>query len=87
VSTESASGVWRRGAGSGLGARLLLLLIDGYRLILSPVLGGHCRFVPSCSVYAQEAISRHGARRGLALSLRRLMRCQPFHRGGIDPVP
>ncbi len=86
MSTESASGAWRRGAGSGLD-RLLLLLIDGYRLILSPVLGGHCRFVPSCSVYAQEAISRHGARRGLALSLRRLMRCQPFHRGGIDPVP
>jgi hypothetical protein len=87
VSTESASGACRRGVGLGVCARLLLLLIDGYRLILSPVLGGHCRFVPSCSVYAQEAISRHGARRGLALSLRRLVRCQPFHRGGFDPVP
>ncbi|HKZ33153.1 MAG TPA: membrane protein insertion efficiency factor YidD [Vicinamibacteria bacterium] len=56
-------------------------------MLLSPLLGGHCRFWPSCSAYAEEAIRRHGARRGAALALARLLRCQPFHRGGIDPVP
>ena len=66
---------------------LLLLLIDAYRVALSPLLGGHCRFVPSCSVYAEEAIRRHGAWRGAQLALCRLGRCQPFHRGGYDPVP
>ena len=54
---------------------------------LSPLLGGHCRFWPSCSVYAEEAIRKHGARRGLALAARRVLRCHPFHTGGIDPVP
>lgn len=71
----------------GRAARLLLLLVEGYRVLLSPLVGGHCRFWPSCSVYAEEAIRRHGARRGFRLALARLARCQPFHRGGIDPVP
>jgi hypothetical protein len=71
----------------GRAARLLLLLVEGYRVLLSPLVGGHCRFWPSCSVYAEDAIRRHGARRGGALTLARLLRCQPFHRGGIDPVP
>ncbi|HEY7410792.1 MAG TPA: membrane protein insertion efficiency factor YidD [Vicinamibacteria bacterium] len=62
-------------------------MIDAYRLVLSPILGGYCRFLPSCSVYAQEAIRRHGARRGAALAARRLLRCHPFHSGGYDPVP
>ena len=62
-------------------------LVEGYRVLLSPLLGGHCRYWPSCSVYAEEAIRRHGARRGSSLAARRLLRCQPFHRGGIDPVP
>jgi hypothetical protein len=66
---------------------LLLLLIEAYRVALSPLLGGHCRFVPSCSVYAEEAIRRHGAWRGARLALARVARCQPFHRGGFDPVP
>jgi len=66
---------------------MLLLLIDGYRLILSPVLGGYCRYQPSCSVYAAEAVRRHGAGRGASLALRRLLRCHPFRRGGFDPVP
>lgn len=66
---------------------LLLLLIEAYRVAFSPLLGGHCRFVPSCSVYAEEAIRRHGAWRGARLALGRLARCQPFHRGGFDPVP
>lgn len=72
---------------SGGLARVLLAGIEGYRLLLSPLLGGHCRFYPSCSVYAEEAISRHGARRGSRLTLGRLLRCHPFHRGGPDPVP
>jgi uncharacterized protein len=62
-------------------------MIEGYRLILSPVLGGHCRFVPSCSVYGAEAVAKHGAARGSLLIVRRLLRCHPFHRGGADPVP
>lgn len=72
---------------AGRCSRLLLLVIDAYRLVLSPILGGYCRFLPSCSVYAQEAIRRHGARRGAALAARRLLRCHPFHSGGYDPVP
>jgi putative membrane protein insertion efficiency factor len=66
---------------------LLLLLIEGYRVTLAPLLGGHCRYSPSCSVYAQEALRRHGAGRGSVLALRRLLRCHPFHPGGFDPVP
>ena len=71
----------------GLGARLLLLLIEGYRLLLAPLVGGHCRFWPSCSAYADEAIQRHGAARGSHLSILRLLRCHPFSPGGVDPVP
>ncbi len=67
--------------------RLLLALIAGYRYLVSPLLGNHCRYHPSCSAYAQEAIETHGALRGTALALRRLARCHPFHPGGYDPVP
>jgi putative membrane protein insertion efficiency factor len=66
---------------------LLLLLIRGYRLLLSPWLGSHCRFYPTCSQYAHEAVSRHGAFAGSWLGLRRLLRCHPWHAGGVDPVP
>ena len=61
--------------------------IEAYRLLLSPLFGGFCRFEPSCSRYAAEAISRHGALRGLALAARRLARCQPWGASGFDPVP
>lgn len=67
--------------------RLLSLLIRAYQLLLSPFLGNHCRFHPSCSAYAQEAILRHGAARGGWLALRRIGRCHPWHEGGLDPVP
>ena len=85
MSSETGSSVSTQRLGPG--ARLLLLAVEAYRLLLSPLLGGHCRFWPSCSVYAMEAIQRHGAVQGAGLSLRRLARCHPFHPGGIDPVP
>jgi putative membrane protein insertion efficiency factor len=66
---------------------LIRLLIRAYQLCVSPWLGAHCRFYPSCSHYALEAIGEHGSLRGSWLSLRRLLRCHPFHPGGYDPVP
>jgi putative membrane protein insertion efficiency factor len=56
-------------------------------VLLSPFFGGACKFHPSCSNYAYEAIARHGARRGVLLALKRLLRCRPFTKGGFDPVP
>ena len=67
--------------------RLLQWLIRAYQLVLSPLLGPRCRFHPSCSQYAHEAIEVHGAARGSVLALRRLLRCHPWHPGGYDPVP
>jgi len=68
-------------------ARLLLALIRAYRYLLSPWWGGSCRFTPSCSSYAMEAIERHGSVRGGWLALRRIARCHPWCAGGFDPVP
>jgi putative membrane protein insertion efficiency factor len=68
-------------------ARLLLMLVGGYRRFISPALPPSCRFTPSCSTYAVEAIMRHGAARGSWLTVRRLLRCGPWHPGGHDPVP
>ena len=68
-------------------ARLLILLLTGYRRYVSPLLGPRCRFYPSCSAYALEAVQVHGALRGSWLAVRRLSRCHPFHPGGLDPVP
>jgi uncharacterized protein len=67
--------------------RVLLVLIAGYRLVLSPLLGASCRFYPSCSAYAAEAIDTHGALKGTWLTVRRLAKCHPWHAGGVDPVP
>lgn len=66
---------------------LLRILIRTYQLLVSPLLGPRCRFYPSCSQYALEAVARHGALRGSWLALRRLARCHPLHAGGYDPVP
>jgi len=68
-------------------AWLLLTLIGVYRTWISPLLGPRCRFIPSCSAYGLEAISRHGALRGSWLTLRRLLRCHPWTPCGCDPVP
>lgn len=67
--------------------RLLVIALRAYQLLLSPMLGQRCRFYPSCSHYAIEAINRHGAARGAWLTLRRLGKCHPWHAGGLDPVP
>ena len=66
---------------------VFLALIRAYQYLLRPMLGSNCRFYPSCSDYAREAIERHGAMRGLWLAVRRVARCHPYHPGGFDPVP
>jgi uncharacterized protein len=68
-------------------SKLIVSMIQLYRYAVSPLLAPACRFHPSCSLYAQEAISRHGAVRGLWLALKRVLRCNPWHCGGHDPVP
>ena len=70
-----------------LAARILIALVRAYRLLLSPWLGNACRFEPTCSAYALEALDRHGAAAGSALTIGRIARCQPWCRGGHDPVP
>jgi len=74
-------------AEAGAVRRFLIAAVGIYRYLLSPFLGAHCRFVPSCSEYAQTAICRHGSFRGCLLGARRLLRCHPFCPGGFDPVP
>lgn len=71
----------------GVMARLLILLIKIYQRVLSPWLGGECRFEPSCSRYAVACVEAHGALRGSLLSIVRLCKCHPFHPGGYDPPP
>ncbi len=66
---------------------ILKLAIRGYRYLISPMLGPNCRFYPSCSCYAEEAIELHGALKGSYLAARRILRCHPWHAGGFDPVP
>lgn len=68
-------------------ARALRLLVRGYRTLVSPLLPPRCRFAPTCSQYALEALEVHGAARGGWLAVRRVARCHPFHPGGHDPVP
>lgn len=66
---------------------VLKILIRAYQWVLSPLLGPSCRFYPSCSHYALEAIENHGALRGVWLTVKRISRCHPWHEGGFDPVP
>jgi putative membrane protein insertion efficiency factor len=69
------------------GVRVGIVLVRAYQLALSPFAGGACRFTPSCSDYAIQAIQEHGALRGLGLALRRVARCHPLGSSGFDPVP
>ena len=66
---------------------IAVITLKGYRALVSPLLGNHCRFYPSCSCYAQEAIERHGLLKGGYLTMNRLLKCHPYHPGGVDPVP
>ena len=75
------------GAGPGPGARAAAATLAAYKRYVSPLLPPACRFHPTCSEYAREAILRHGLPRGTWLTIRRLARCHPFHPGGFDPVP
>ena len=68
-------------------AKILSGSIRAYELVLRPVIGANCRFTPSCSAYAREAISTHGAAKGTVLAGRRILSCHPWHPGGYDPVP
>jgi len=67
--------------------KIFLLLIKAYQFVVSPMLGDRCRFYPSCSDYAYQAIERYGMFKGLRISLKRILRCHPFNPGGFDPVP
>ena len=68
-------------------SELIIKCIKAYRFILSPWLGNQCRFYPSCSNYAIEAVQKHGALKGSCLAIKRISSCHPWHHGGIDPVP
>lgn len=67
--------------------RFLILLLKGYKKFISPLLGDNCRFYPTCSVYAMQAIEIHGPVKGCILAAWRVLRCNPFCKGGVDPVP
>ena len=66
---------------------ILISLIRVYQYLFRPLLGANCRFAPTCSEYAREAIEKHGAAKGTLLAVRRVVRCHPYHAGGYDPVP
>lgn len=93
VKSTAASAKLARGAKSLVAAvwalprRCLVIMVKGYRLLLSPSLGSACRFEPTCSAYALDALAAHGAVGGSYLTLRRLVRCNPWCEGGHDPVP
>lgn len=67
--------------------KVVVLAIRLYQLILSPLLGGQCRFYPSCSSYTREAIEKYGVLKGILLGGKRLLKCHPFHPGGVDLIP
>ncbi len=75
------------GGGLGWGRFALIALIKLYQLLLSPFLGGRCRFYPSCSSYAVESLQKHGTVKGASLICKRVIKCHPWHKGGIDLVP
>jgi len=67
--------------------KLLLILIKFYQYVISPLTGQNCRYYPTCSAYAIEALEKHGSLKGTTLAVKRVLRCHPFHAGGFDPVP
>jgi putative membrane protein insertion efficiency factor len=94
IEADSSVGGEAGAVRSAIGARrgtafgwILLALLRIYQVFLSPFFGGACKYDPSCSKYAYEAVERYGPVRGTALALKRLLRCRPFTKGGFDPVP
>jgi uncharacterized protein len=87
VSGVRLLGFGLRAVVSRLPARFLLLMLRGYKFAISPLFPPACRYVPTCSEYAAEAVEIHGALRGSAMAIWRVLRCHPFVRGGYDPVP
>ena len=83
ITTESSA----RAQVHSVGVWVLLVFLRFYIVFLSPFFGGACKFYPSCSNYAVEAVSKYGVRRGIAVAAKRLLRCRPFTQGGFDPVP
>lgn len=77
----------RTHTGTGVMRRILVLFVRAYQVVISPMLPPSCRYYPSCSAYAIEALEKHGAWRGGWLAVRRISRCHPFRPGGFDPVP
>lgn len=71
----------------GLVVKAALLIITAWQRVLSPIFGERCRFYPSCSEYAKQALLKHGPAKGITFALKRVMHCGPWHQGGIDPVP
>jgi uncharacterized protein len=67
--------------------KLLLIFIKFYQYFISPLTGRNCRYYPTCSAYALEAVEKYGSLKGTALAVKRILRCHPFHAGGFDPVP
>jgi len=67
--------------------KLIVAILRLYKLLLSPLLPSACRYYPSCSEYMRQAVEKHGVTRGLWMGAKRLLRCHPFHAGGLDPVP
>ena len=74
-------------AGMSVAARALISIVSFYRKHFSPMTARRCRFVPTCSAYALEALEKYGALKGSWLTIKRILKCQPFHKGGYDPVP
>jgi len=68
-------------------SKIIIILIRGYQILISPFLGRNCRFEPTCSSYAMEALAKYGFFKGTWLAVRRILHCHPFHPGGFDPVP
>ncbi|MHB8210524.1 MAG: membrane protein insertion efficiency factor YidD [Acidithiobacillus sp.] len=67
--------------------RVAVVVVRGYQYVISPILGHHCRFYPTCSEYSCQAIERYGIAKGSWLGIKRISRCHPWHPGGVDPVP
>ncbi len=67
--------------------KLVIIFIKFYQYSISPLLGRNCRYYPTCSAYAVEAVEKYGSLKGTALAIKRILRCHPFHAGGFDPVP